>query len=307
MACETSTQNVFLYRNQSSRTLLQADAHRARLLGLRHFLETCDGQVSRAKTTAGSHKKAGSDDGLPTWSTGVADIDAALPQGGLSQDGVHEFAGTFYADTVAASGYLFALLKRLADVSCQASRCSVLFCQTANVLHEFGDIYGAGLNAFGLEPHRFIFARAAKNNDVLFAVEEGARAASLLAVVAEVDSLSFTQSRRLKLAAAAGGTPVLILRRHDDCTSSAADTRWRLTAAPGNCDPLDGRAPGHPHWHVALTRCRGGRTGGFVVEWNHETHCIGLVQQVPAQSAALADRQSEQSIAHGVQRFSVCR
>ncbi len=218
------------------------------------------------------------------WNTGVSDIDAALPQEGLSRDGVHEFSGETYADTVTASGYLLALLKLLVDQSGSRSCHKILWCQTGKAQHDLGSIYGAGLNAFGLRPEQFIFATAAKNNDGLWALEEGARSENLLAVVADIETASFTQTRRLKLAAVAGQTPVLLLRPHNDAGASAAETRWRLRAKPSAKDPFVASAPGHPRWHVSLTRCRGGRVGNFVAEWNYETHCLSLVEQFSSRS-----------------------
>ncbi len=224
---------------------------------------------------------------LPAWRLGVSDIDQALPEGGLCRGGVHEFLGASYGDHAAASGYVLALIKKLSEISRADVFAPVLWCQTTNAAHEFGSLYGAGLNAFGFDPELFLFVGAAKNNDVLWALEEGARASNLLAVVGDVHSVSFTQTRRLTLAAMASGTPVLLLRSHQDVVASAAETRWRVRAVPGNRDPFFSSAPGDPHWHVELMRCRGGRTGSWTVEWNNETYCFGLAEQFSSRSSEM--------------------
>lgn len=231
------------------------------------------------------------------WQTGAPEIDQALPQGQLSQMCVHEVTAASHGEMPTASAYLAALVSQL----CQAARASpsfnspranahapaealprrqVLWCQTKTMAHEFGLLHGAGLQTFGLNPEDIMFVHAGKTTDVLWALEEGARAGTLLAVVGEVEALSFTHSRRLTLAATAGNTPVLVLRPHHDQTASAAETRWRLSATPGAPDPFVPNAPGNPRWQVALTRCRGGKTGRWDVEWNHETHRLGLVEHV---------------------------
>lgn len=220
----------------------------------------------------------GASEAVPLWQTGVAEIDAALPKQSLSRTGVHEVSGQTHHDTPTASAYLTALLKQLAKASEGTVRRTVLWCQTATVAREFGRLYGRGLMSFGFDPGDVVFVQGVKNKDLLWALEEGARAATLLAVVGEVDALSFTHARRLTLAARAGGTPVLILRPYHDQTASAAETRWRLTARPSAGDPFVPEVPGHPCWQVTLTRSRGGQSGSWCVEWQHETHCFHLAE-----------------------------
>lgn len=236
----------------------------------------------------------GSDDGAPVqglrpWRSGVPNIDLVLPESGLSRRGVHEVSGASYADTIAASAYLLALLKRLADVSDTLSRAPVLWCQPAWAQREFGSIYGTGLRAFGFDPKRFLFVHATRNSDLLWALEEGARAGCLLAAIGEVDTVSFTQTRRLSLAAAVAGTPVLLLRSEHDRTASAAETRWRVRAEPRGSDPLVPDAPGNAHWQVELSRCRGGRPANWTVEWEHEAYRLRLVEDLCSRSPEMAD------------------
>ncbi|WP_052743676.1 ImuA family protein [Candidatus Filomicrobium marinum] len=225
------------------------------------------------------------------WCTGVPDIDGALPEGGLSREGVHEFSGEKYADMPVASAYLLAVLRRFADLEPASPSRYVLWCQTVRTEREFGAPYGAGLREFGFDPQRFLFVSSAKNNDVLWALEEGARAGSLLAVIGEVDTISFTQTRRLSLAAAAAGTPVLLLRSDQDRAASAAETRWRVQAASGVSDRLVSTVPGHARWQIALNRCHGGRPGNWTVEWEHEAHCFRLVEDLCARSSEMAEAQ----------------
>ncbi len=251
--------------------------HKAKIMALRHLIAATE---RRSVSKHIENAKRDHEARLPPWCTQIPNIDAALPTCGLNRYGLHEFSGTTHADTAAASGLLLALVKRLAEVSQPLSTAPILWCQSARMQNEFGPLYSAGLKAFGFDAERFLFARAHKTKDALWALEEGARSASLLAIIGEIDTASFTQTRRLQLASLAGATPVLLLRPHHDLAVSAAKTRWRISAEPGGADPFLSQVPGHPRWHLELIRCHGGRPGKWTVEWNNETYRFHLADKL---------------------------
>ena len=89
--------------------------------------------------------------------------------------------------------------------------------------------------------------------------------------VAEIARLSMTASRRLQLAAEAGGTlglavPPLPRSRPADAFAlpSAAVTRWRVSARPSAPLPVPGI--GRARWLLQLIRCRAGAAADFDVE-----------------------------------------
>ena len=221
----------------------------------------------------------GSRAGRP-WPLGIDALDGALPEGGLAPDGLHEAAGASAADGPAAAAFLAALLARYARAG---ERGAVLVCQSRNGAARFGRLHGPGWRDLGLEPADLLILRARREKDVPWAVEEGLRCGALAAVLAEVEGIPFAASRRLALAAAEGATPALLLRHDELGPTSAALTRWRVTALPGSTDPFDERAPGLPRWRLALVRARGGRPATCEVEWNRETGGFRM-------AAALADR-----------------
>jgi protein ImuA len=225
-----------------------------------------------------------SDQDRQGWRLGVDDIDDHLPCRGLNVAGVHELRGASYEDTFALSGYALALLGRRFAACGANPHARILWCQTSYARQEFGALHSAGLQAFGLNPNQFLMVKAARRHDLLWAMEEGARSSDLLAVVGEVGSVSLTQSRRLSLAAAAGDTTVLLLGPHNANAANAAETSWRIGVSPGAPDPLVTSAPGNQRWRVRLTRCRGGRTGSWVVEWCHETHRFSLAEELSSRS-----------------------
>ena len=214
------------------------------------------------------------------WVLGVDGLDRALPENGLKLDGIHEASGAVAADGPAAAAFLAALLVRLVRTG---RRGTVLFCQSRNGAARFGRLHGPGWRDLGLDPADLLVVCARCGRDVPWATEEGLRCGSLAAVVAEVESVELTASRRLSLAAGEGRTPALLLRHDGFGPASAALTRWRVATLPGRPGPFDRDAPDAPRWRLCLARCRGGRPASCDVEWNRETGDFRV-------AAALADR-----------------
>ena len=178
---------------------------------------------------------------------GAADIDCALPWGGLPRAALHEVLGN-----TAAAGFCIALAARLAG-----GAGSVLWCRRGH------DPYGPGLALFGLDPRRLIVARGRSEKDILWAMEEGLRSGALAAVLGETRGLAPTARRRLQLAAETGSATALLLRPGSAKTPpGAALTRWRIAAAPGTTVG--------PRWRVDLEHCRGGIPAAWLVEWSNE-------------------------------------
>jgi protein ImuA len=155
------------------------------------------------------------------------------------------------------------------------------------------DLYGPGLLPYGLDPARLVLVRAGRDDEILWAAEEGLRAgpaSGLLAVVGEIGHLPMVAGRRLQLAAERSGITALILRRWRSAKEAAAErdrptaalTRWRIAALP-SADIANEPGIGRPRWRVALLRVRGGEPGIWDVEVADATGHVSL-------SAELADR-----------------
>jgi protein ImuA len=213
---------------------------------------------------------------------GVAAMDRALPGGGLARGAVHEILGVGgdEEDGALAAAFAAHILGRLgagphpnpppwtrgreepAQREGRGRHVSdglVLWCLPRP------DLYGPGLAAYGLDPGRVVLVRAARDSEILWAMEEGLRAPGIAAVVGEVGSLPMVASRRLQLAAEHSGITAFLLRRWRDggqaarerALPNAAVTRWRIAALPSR--PMrDEPGVGHPRWRVELLRCRGG-------------------------------------------------
>src|SRR5262245_28400721 len=209
-------------------------------------------------------------------------IDGALG-GGLSAGALHEIAAAREAETAAASGFALALAARrtsLRGARNEESAASVLtpgrhvlWIAEDLSLAENGAPYGPGLDEIGIAPERLITVAAARERDVLWAMEEALRCRAVGMVIGEMRSRGIDQvaTRRLALAAAAGNALGLILRTAPDDGPSAAATRWIIGAAtfPRSGDGDEERhGVGPPRLAARLVRNRRGHLGAWIVEWN---------------------------------------
>lgn len=172
---------------------------------------------------------------------GAARLDAALPWGGLPAGSLHEIVGT----APGAAGFLAAYLGQV-----RRGR-PVLWLTPARQLH------APALAAFGFDHRRLTIAWTRRAEDRLQAFEDALRTPGIAAVVAEIDSLSADETRRLREAAAAGGALGLLIRR-DAAMATAALTRWRIAPAQS-----DGR---NPRWQVRLER--DGFAAQYAMDWD---------------------------------------
>ncbi len=197
------------------------------------------------------HAPGSTGNGAPGVVTlGAADIDGALPWGGLPRAALHEVLGNDTGN--AAAGFCVALAARLAG-----STGLVLWCRRGH------DPYGPGLALFGLDLRRLIVARGRAGKDVLWAMEEGLRSGALAAALGETRELAPIARRRLQLAAETGSATGLLLHPPAAKTApGAALTRWRIAPAPGTA--------ASPRWRVELEYCRGGMPAAWLVEWHNE-------------------------------------
>lgn len=186
-------------------------------------------------------------------------LDARLG-GGLSGDGLHEIAPAAPADAPAAFGFALSLAARFMARSAAAA---MLAGEDFAATQE-GSPFGPGLVAHGLDLSRIVFVRAPDAASLFQTLEDALRSGGLAVAVGEVWRLAkydLAVSRRLALAARAGGTPLLLSlpTGHDTRLSSAAQTRFRIAAAPSPHQATAGRpTPGEAAVSARLVKARGG-------------------------------------------------
>lgn len=228
---------------------------------------------------------------------GDAGLDGALPWGGLPLGCLHEICGR--RGEGAASGFLIAVLAALRRATATsgdsrrgrdaALRVPVLWCA------ETSRPYGPGLTDLGLDPRDILLVRTRRARETLWAMEEGLQSGVLAAVVGDIQHVSLTAARRLQLAAEAGGTAGFLLIAPSGKASArveptSAVTRWEISPAPSAPGPGSSTSTppwlGPARWRVALTRCRGGGEGAWLVDYREavstggegdETHRLVVV------------------------------
>ena len=205
---------------------------------------------------------------------GVAAIDAHLPEGGLTCGGLHEIVPETEAAIASAMGFVAAILGPLPKTH------PLVWVTPACGRHPPGRLHGHGLNALGLDPGRLILVETAQRKETLWAIEEALHSMAPAAVIGAIDKLDLRTSQRLQLAATETGLPLFLLRPAATLESSAAATRWRIGTAEAARDRYG--LVVRPRWHLHLERCRNGRPGHWVVEYDHVAHRFSL-------SAAMAD------------------
>jgi protein ImuA len=215
--------------------------------------------------------------------TGAAEIDAALPWGGLPR-GLHEIAGAV------GDAAKIAFAASLAGRRSGDGGRPILWCRPRRVALTAGDPYGPGISNLGVSPDALILVEADKPADLLWAMEEGARTQGLAAVVAEGMTPNLTASRRLQLAAEAGDALVLMLPTGRQAAPSSALTRWFVRSLPSR---EEAGGPGLPRWQVELWRCRGGsQLRDWIVEWNDAAFSMSVVPELADRPLAAPGRDS---------------
>jgi len=192
-------------------------------------------------------------------------LDGLLPGGGLALKAWHEFAGEgLELETAAASA---AFVARLAQPLC--GRGELIW-----VLRR-DDLHAPGLATLGFPAERLIQVCARDEAEALAVMEDALRTPGVAVVFGEAADVDLVAGRRLQLAAEQGHATGFLLRRRPfggaarKPLSSAAATRWTIAPAPS--EPAPGEPGlGAPRWRVRLERCRGGRTGEWILESREE-------------------------------------
>jgi protein ImuA len=201
--------------------------------------------------------------------TGHAGIDAALG-GGLALGRLHETFAASADDAGAAAGFTCLL------ASLSSRDRPVVWLREAEV-EARARLHAPGLADLGLDPARLLLAVPRTPLDLLRAAAEVVRCTPAGVAVIELwrspRPLDLTASRRLAVAAEASGVTALLLRIAAEPAPSAAQTRWRVAAAPSAALPAN--APGRPAFDLDLVRQRGGPEGlGWQVEWNRDARIL---------------------------------
>ena len=215
---------------------------------------------------------------------GVRSMHAHLPGAGLACGVLHEVAAAAHGDRPAAFGFVFALT---------AARCMRAPAPPCSSPRGARSPISAPLRPRPRPARPRCRPPAAdrdrSDKDALWALEESLRSEARPALVAGAlaGGLDLTMSRRLNLAAGPHATPLVLLRASEQ---PARAPRPRAGASPRRRPRATASAPSRPRWHVALERCRNGRPGEWLIEWDHVAHRFRLAESVADRAPAAARR-----------------
>lgn len=169
---------------------------------------------------------------------------------------VHEFLTESRENDAASGAFITGILSSLMH-----EQAAVVWISSS------ADVFPPSLQTFGVQPERFIFVKVGKEKDVAWVMEEALKCPALTAVVAELEDISFTASRRLQLAVEQSLVTGFVLRKSGGKPgTTACVSRWRISsrqsAAIGDLPGV-----GLPSWRVELLRIRNGKPGVWNVIW----------------------------------------
>jgi protein ImuA len=113
---------------------------------------------------------------------------------------------------------------------------------------------------------------------------EALRCSQVSSVVALVDALDLTESRKLQLAAETSGATGFFIGSAPAVSIAAPVTRWKISPVSGG----RGRRFDEPIWALDLLYSRGGRPGKWMLEWRGRMLRTIPVQPVQTEREALA-------------------
>lgn len=195
-------------------------------------------------------------------------------------------SAVFFEEVLAAPGHATAAsafgLGRALEAKTLAGRWAapLLWVSRETISLETGELYGAGLQAFGCPPERVVLACLRRDIDVLRAALEGARCGALGALIIETTTpIDLTASRRFKLAAEASGVAIVLIRHRQ----SRIDAEPLLGQGPPNAvrvrwhvrNAVRTRDPPRPVFDVELLKHPNGTSERrFLMEWDRDRHAF---------------------------------
>src|SRR5690606_7355330 len=187
---------------------------------------------------------------------GLGKIETVFPGGVFPLNTVHEFVYDQPEELAASCGFIGGLLSYIMK---KGGMC--LWINSSK------EVFPPAAKMFGLEPDRIIFVSMQKQQDTLWALEEGLKCMGLCVVIAEIEHLDFVQSRRLQLAVEKSGVTGFVIRsgiKTLGATTCAA--RWKIIPI-ASIIPDDLPGVGFPQWEVNLLKVKNGSPSQWVMGW----------------------------------------
>jgi protein ImuA len=154
----------------------------------------------------------------------------------ILQTGLHECLGQGPGDWPSVLAFALSAAAR----SIRKTGKPVFILGLTNSLQEFGQLYGFGVSAFGLDPKQVMIVNVAREKELLWAAEEIVSSHAAGGVIADLGAkeglYGFSSSRRLKLRTGTAKAPIFILRHWSQSGATAAHSRWRIARLPSSAE-----------------------------------------------------------------------
>ncbi|TWR26202.1 Error-prone repair protein ImuA [Mucilaginibacter achroorhodeus] len=199
---------------------------------------------------------------------GLGPVETAFPNGVFPTGNIHEMLCGQQEQAAATSGLMMGILSVLMK---NGGAC--IWISTGR------KFFPASAHQFGVAAHRLVFVDTQRERDTLWAMEEALKCESIAAVVAEVNDLSFAQSRRLQLVVEASKVTGFVMRSNlQKLSTTTCVARWQVTPLPSQ---TEGDLPGvgFPCWQVQLLRVRNGLPGTWQLSWSDQGFTWGTEQE----------------------------
>lgn len=213
-------------------------------------------QLQKSILPLGGFKRTAKNDNVEAC---IGPMRFAFPNAQFPIGAIHEFISTNTETAASTDGFIAGVLASIM----QNSGISLWISSARN-------IFPPALTLFGVKPEKIIFIDLKKEKEILWAMEEALTCEGLSAVVGEIQSLSFTASRRLQLAVEKSQVTGFIIRNNPrNLNTTACITRWKIH--PLSSELSDGvPGVGFPRWNVELLKVRNGKPGSWQIEFAEE-------------------------------------
>lgn len=182
-----------------------------------------------------------------------------FPQRTFPLGAIHEFLSSSPEDISSTSGFIAGLISTVMPGNGVLAWIS-----------RRGSIFPPSLALYNLDPSKTIFIHPGNEKELLWVMEEVLKCDSVRAVVAELEDVIFTNSRRFQLAVEKSRvTGFIINKKAGKQNNNACFSRWRVNSLPSYL-PSGLPGVGPPRWTVELQKIRNGKPGSWQVEWVDE-------------------------------------
>jgi hypothetical protein len=209
--------------------------------------------------------------------SGAPRFDAAL-FGGIALGKITELKPDAYLSEVSMLSFAIALCGALL----QKRSGDLVIISDPYFTQEWGEVYAAGLQGFGILPHRILLVTPQSREHFQSCIREVAGTNGLGAVLGMVSAkngFDLTAARKLQFAASQGGAPCILASAHRAVGFCCAHLRlkigprqarlpdWAQTTQENVLMPL-----GFARWNIDIEKSRQGSIGHFELEFSNETY-----------------------------------